>query len=56
MNANEEPRKKKTLTLGELSIERKKIFPNIYSTLLFSIKPSSKSTFVQSSNRQNLNE
>ena len=55
MNANEEPRKK-NLTLGELSIERKKNSPNIYSTLLFSIKPSSKSTFVQSSNRQNLNE
>ena len=51
MNANEEPRKK-NLTLGDLSIERKKDFRNIYSTLLFSIKPSSKSTFVQSSNLQ----
>ena len=48
---------KKTLTLGEFSaIEWKKSFSKIYSTLLFCIKTSSKSTFVQSSNRRNLNE
>ena len=47
----------KTLTLDELfAIEREKSFSKIYSTLLVSIKPSSKSTFVHSSNCRNLNK
>ena len=51
MNVAEEAGKK-TLTLDELSAaEWKKSFTKIYSTLLFCIKSSSKSTFVQSSNR-----
>ena len=36
--------------------ERKISFSKIYSTPLFSIKTLSKSTFVGSSNRRNLNE
>ena len=44
----------KTLDAVQLSaIEWKKSFSKIYSTLLFCIKPSLKSTFVQSSNQQN---
>ena len=38
------------------AIKWEKTFPNIYSTLLFCVKSSSKNTFVQSSNRQNLDE
>ena len=56
MNVSEEAGKKNS-ELGELSAtEWEKSFSKIYSTLLFCIQRSSKSTFVQSSNRQNLNE
>ena len=53
MNVTEEAGKKLLILCKLSAIEWKKRFSKIYSTLLFCIKPSLKSTFVRSSNQQN---